>query len=430
MMKTFTLKQIKKKFSRVGIPIIMGVIFTAVLLWTIGVAEPAQALHKQSSESTTIANGDAISIGVAVVLSGPAEALGWRQLNSIELAVKEVNSSGGIEIGGKSYEIALIAEDSECDTTQAIAAANSLVNAGVKAVIGHTCSGPSNTAQSIYAAANIPMVSPSSTDPNVTEQGFNTTFRVIPRDDSVSIKLATQLRNRYKLNKAAVIEIENDFGNWATQPFKDTFISLGGTITDHKIISSMDDLDNALAEIKPKNPDAIYFPHSNGGNAGTLSKKVQNLGMDNTIIAWAPHLEDQSLLDDYLETANSSAEEDIAALSYRDTKDMPGYSKLKSDYIAGGYGNYGDEPQLFGAFAYDAAKIIFAALESANSHNTTTIRDEIANTTNHDGVVGTYIGFDNKGDVIPQWGMIYTYKNGNWETIWPYMVYIPVVMEK
>ena len=142
-MKKFSLIQIKKIFSRVGIPIIIGTIFTAVLFWTIGEIEPVQALHKQSIESTLITNGDTISIGVAVVLSGPAEALGWRQLNSIELAVKEVNSSGGIEIGGKSYEIALIAEDSQCDSTQAIAAANSLVNAGVKAVIGHTCSGPS-----------------------------------------------------------------------------------------------------------------------------------------------------------------------------------------------------------------------------------------------------------------------------------------------
>ena len=62
---------------------------------------PFQALHNQNSESSNISNGDVIYIGVAVALNGHTDWLGWRQLNSVELAVDEVNSAGGIEIGGK-----------------------------------------------------------------------------------------------------------------------------------------------------------------------------------------------------------------------------------------------------------------------------------------------------------------------------------------
>lgn len=417
-------------YLRAGFSIIFVALFISGLFWIFGKAPPVMAIKQQHITETTITNGNMISIGVAAVLSGPAESLGWRQLNSIQIAVDEVNSAGGIEIGGSSYDIAIVSADSKCDSSEAVTVANTLINAGVKVVIGHTCSGPSKAAQPVYAAANIPMVSPSSTAPDVTDQGFDTTFRVIPRDDTVAILIAKQLNNRRKLNKAAVIEIENHFGNWATQPFKDTFISFGGTITDHKIISSMDDIDDALAEIKNKNPDVIYFPYDNGNDAGSISKKVSDLGMDDTIIAWAPYLESRTLLDDYLSSAQSNAEGDIAALSYRDTNDMPGYSTLKTEYIAAGFGNYGDEPQLFGAFAYDAIKIVISAIERANNLNPADIRDEIANTEKHSGVVGLYQGFDSKGDVIPQWGTIYQYRNGNWEVIWPYMNYLPLVIEE
>jgi branched-chain amino acid transport system substrate-binding protein len=429
MMHLMQIAQIIKNNTRVGIPIFIGVVFFVTMQLTTGGNDTVQALQSQNSESINISNDDVIYIGVAVALNGPADSMGWRQLNSIELAVDEVNSAGGIEIGGKKYDITIINADSKCDATQAESAANALVLAGVKAVIGHTCSGASFQAQSIYADSDLAMISPSSTAPNITDQGFDTTFRVIPRDDTITTLIATQLRNRYKFTKVAVIEVENKYHNWATQSFKDTFINLGGTITSHKLISSMEDLDDVLEEIKPKNPEVIYFPNDNASDAGTLSKKVSDLGMKDTVIAWAPLWVSRTLLDDYVVTSQSTTEGDIAALSYQDTEDMPGYSKFKSDYIAAGNVFYGDEPQLWGAFAYDAAKIVIAALERANSLDTTKIRDEIAKTTNYQGVVGTYIGFDDKGDVIPQGGMIFHYKDGYWETIWPYLVYIPVVME-
>lgn len=427
-MNTFLLRQIIKRLFLVGFPMILGAILT-LFLWTSRGATSVQALQSQNSEPSNINNADVISIGVAVALNGPADWMGWRQLNSIELAVDEVNSAGGVEIGGNNYDIAIISADSKCDATQAVSAANTLVLAGVKAVIGHTCSSASLPAQSIYAFSDLAMISPSSTAPNITDQGYDTTFRVIPRDDTITTMMASQLRNKLNFDKAAVIEVENIYHNWATQSFKDTFINLGGTITAHKFISSMDELDDVLAEIKPKNPEVIFFPNDNASDAGMLSKKVSDLGMNDTVIAWAPLWVSRTLLDDYLAAAQSSAEGDIAALSHSDTKDMPGYSKLKSDYITAGYVFYGDEPDVWGAYAYDATKIIIAALERADSLDTLKIRDEIAKTTNHEGVVGTYIGFDNKGDVIPQWGMIFHYKDGFWEPIWPYQNYLPVVVE-
>ena len=138
------------------------------------------------------------------------------------------------------------------------------------AVIGHTCSCASLQAQKYYHFSGIAMISSSSSAPNITDQGYDTTFRIIPRDDTITSMIAAQLRNRFKFTKVAMIEVENKYHYWATQSFMDTVINLGGTITAHKLISSMDDLDDVIGEIKPKDPEVIYFPIDNASDAGTL----------------------------------------------------------------------------------------------------------------------------------------------------------------
>jgi branched-chain amino acid transport system substrate-binding protein len=108
---------------------------------------------------------------------------------------------------------------------------------------------------------------------------------------------------------------------------------------------------------------------------------------------------------------------------------MPGYDALNTDYQAVGFPNYGDEAQVWGAYAYDAAKIIIAAIDRADSADPTTIRDEIAATGAYNGVVGTYAGFDSKGDVIPQWAWLQLYRNGEWVMEYPNKMFLPLVLD-
>ena len=272
------------------------------------------------------------------------------------------------------------------------------------------------------------MVSPSSTWPDLTEQGYTTTFRVISRDDAPPILLATYLRNWLNLDKAAIIELEGFWGNWVTDAIESTFTGLGGTITSQRTVTSTADYTATLTSIKPENPDAIFYADTDANNAALLSSIAHGLGMSDVTIAWNTFSSDEAVLADYATQAGAAAEEDYAGMLHRRTEDMPGYEDFNAAYQAAGFPNYGDEATMWGAFAYDAANIIIAAIDRADGSDPSAIRDEIAATADYEGVVGTYEGFDAKGDVIPQWAWLERYQNGQWVTLHPSRVFLPIIL--
>ena len=154
--------------------------------------ENAFLIDKQKSG---LFDSPVITIGIAADLSGGTSVLGWQEVNSAQLAISQTNAAGGIDIGGITYTLALVTADSPCgDDSQAIIAAEALLNAGAKAVVGHTCSGTSLAAQPVYNAAGVVMISASSTDPMVTQQGYNTTFRTVTQDGTSPALLAAFYR--------------------------------------------------------------------------------------------------------------------------------------------------------------------------------------------------------------------------------------------
>jgi branched-chain amino acid transport system substrate-binding protein len=359
-------------------------------------------------------------------LSGPVNSLGWRQANAVQLAVDQVNAAGGVEVGGLPYSITLVSADSGCSPTEAITATNTLLEAGVVAVIGHSCSGASLAAQPLYDAAGLSMVSASASAPGLTDQGYTNTFRVISRDDLPAAILATRAFNELGHQSAALVELSSFWGNFANDVFSDTFDSLGGTITSRNAVSSSAEFTATLTSIMAEDPDVIHFPSDDSATAGLLSKIAHNLGMTDVPIAWSTFTNDPSVLDAYAAAAGSAAEGDIGLMFYRSTDLMPGYDGLNAQYIAAGFPNFGDEVQEWGAFAYDAAQIIISAIDRADSTDPVQIRDQIAATTTFQGVVGTYEGFDNNGDVTPQWAWLERHQNGQWIIFWPNQVLLPI----
>jgi len=123
-----------------------------------------------------------VKIGVASPLTGPQAHIGIDIKNGVQLAVDDANAAG-ITIDGKKIKLELVAEDDEANPTKAATVAQKLVDAKVVAVVGHFNSGASIPASKIYSDAGIPQISPSSTNPKYTQQGFKTTFRVVANDD-------------------------------------------------------------------------------------------------------------------------------------------------------------------------------------------------------------------------------------------------------
>src|SRR4030065_2305234 len=118
------------------------------------------------------------------------------------------------------------------------------------------------------------MVPPTPPGPQVTEQGFNTPFRATPREDLPPIMLAKLFRNQLGVEKAAIVELSDFWGNWAVDLVESTFIASGGTITSRRTANSTSDFNSILAAIKPEGPQAIFYFDDNPGNAALLTSSA------------------------------------------------------------------------------------------------------------------------------------------------------------
>lgn len=401
------------------------VLVSAAFLWGGSTtAQSATPVSEPEIGTTAPPREAVIPIGVGAALSGAPE-YGWPQANAVQLAVDQMNAAGGIHIGSTAYTVSLITANDGCSAAATVAAAQTLLNAGSVAVVGYTCSGGSNAAQPIHAAAGVAMISPSATSPHLTDPGYPTTFRTISRDDSPPILLATYLRRWQRLQKAAIVELDGFYGNWATGTIAATFTGLGGTVTSQRTVASTAEFTATLTAIQAEGPDVIFYANTDAASAGLLSRVAHQLGMTGTTIAWTTFSDDEVVLANYAAQAGVAAAGDTAAMSYRRVEDMPGYVGFNAAYQAAGFSNYGDEATAWGAYAYDAANIIFAAIGRAQSTDPAQIRNAIAGTANFQGVVGRYQGFDARGDVLPQWAWLEQHTGGEWRILHPSQVFLP-----
>src|SRR3954471_24070244 len=163
-----------------------GVLFAAaMLLQGCSKEEPPKPAPKAEAPPPETV----VKIGVAAPLTGPQAHIGIDIKNGVQLAVEDANAAG-ITLDGKKIKLEMVAEDDEANPTKAATVAQKLVDQKVVAVVGHFNSGASIPASKIYSDAGIPQISPSSTNPKYTQQGFKTTFRDVANDDQQGPTLA------------------------------------------------------------------------------------------------------------------------------------------------------------------------------------------------------------------------------------------------
>lgn len=432
------------KISRSALPNFwkLVTVYTCALL-AVGLAmlvfSPAQASQAigitrpiGNSNIASLISTPVITIGVGAVLSGPYAASGWSEANAVQLAISQTNAAGGVNVGGVTYTLALVMADDAIMSGDT--AATTLINAGAVAVVGYDWSGATFAAEPIHNAAGVPMISVSGTAPDLTHQGYNVVFRTIMHDAAPAILLATYFHNGQHFSKSAIVESSNF--TQTTDFYQNTFTALGGTITNRHTINSTSLFTATLTAIQAENPDVIanlyydFMDPNMAATAGLFSKVAYNLGMTNTPIGWSWGTADESVLATYANAAGTAASEgDYAAMAGRRTQDMPGYPAFLADYQAAGFPNSPTDPSLNGPYAYDAARIIIAAIVRAGSTNPTAIRNAIATTQNFQGVLGTYQGFDSYGDVIPQWAWLERYRNGQWVILNPSQLFLPLILK-
>lgn len=174
--------------------------------------------------AATPAKVDVVEIGVAGPMSGELEPFGKQLRKAAEKAVADINAAGGLN--GKTLHLNV--GDDQCDRDKARNVANNLVDAGVVFVVGHFCSGSSIPASKIYGSAGVLQITPSSTNPVLTddaaEQGIKTVLRTAGRDDRQGFTIAEWLERNYAGKTVAVLDDGGAYGRLVTAVVQKTLM--------------------------------------------------------------------------------------------------------------------------------------------------------------------------------------------------------------
>lgn len=360
-------------------------------------AEPEKT-EKSAAPAPAETAGETIKLGVGGAHSGDLASYGLPSVNAAELVVKEINEKGGIL--GKKVE--LLVEDDVCKPEVATNTATKLLSEGVDVVMGHICSGATKSALGIYKDSKIVCMSPSATNPPLTQSGdYPNFFRTIASDDAQAKLEVDYALDVLNLKKIAVLHDKGDYGKGLAE-FAKGFIEKSGkgeVALYEGITPGAVDYSAVVQKIKQSGAEAVIF----GGYHPEASKIVMQMrkkGMNTTFIS------DDGVKDDtFIKVAGKYAE-GVYATGPKDTSTNPLAIKANEDHIKA----YGKEPGAFFLNAYAATQALLNAIEKAGS----TDYDAIVNALRTE-YVETPLGkirFDEKGDAIGIGFSMYKVENG------------------
>lgn len=344
---------------------------------------------------------DAIRIGIAGPMTGDQSKMGTDFRNGVSLAVEEWNGQGGLL--GKKIE--MLVEDDQHDPKQAVAVANKIVNAGASGIIGHFNSSCSIPASDVYNRAGIPMISPGSTNPQLTEKGYRNVFRVCGRDDQQGKVAADFVLGKLGLKKVAIIHDKTTYGQGLADEFKKSLGSGVGVVHYGGIVQGDKDFKGVLTAIREKKPELIYF----GGiypEMGLLVRQARELGIATTFMSG-----DGSIDPKFIEIAGARAAEGTFLTFSPDPKNIPSAKGFIEKYTSR-FGEIGP----YSIYAYDAANILLAAIKEAGKTDGAAVVEKL-HAMEFSGAIGS-IKFNDKGDVTSAPYVVWTTKNGVFVEHW------------
>lgn len=321
--------------------------------------------------------GQEVVIGEYGSLTGSTATFGQSTHNAILMAVEEINAAGGVL--GKQVKV--IVEDDQSKPEEAATAVTKLINQNrVVAVLGEVASSRSLAAAPICQAARVPMISPSSTNPRVTQVG-DYIFRVCFVDSFQGLVMARFAANSLKAHRVAILyDVRNDYSVGLRVFFTQGFTALGGEIAAEQSYSEGDaDFHAQLTQLKSVAPEAIYVP-GYYTEVGTIARQARELGLTVPLLGgdgWdSPRL---------TEIGGDAINGCYFSNHYYVDDPNPTIQKFVSGYKT----KYGILPDALAALGYDAAKILLEAIGRAGSTEGPKVRAVLASTVDFSGVTGT-----------------------------------------
>jgi len=370
---------------------------------TLGITVLAAAVALISCGEQKPPAGVEIRIGHVGPLTGGIAHLGKDNENGARLAVEEANAAR-IKIDGKEVKFTFLAEDDQADPKTGTTVAQKLVDAKVAGVVGHLNSGTSIPASPIYAQAGVPVISGSATNPKLTEQGFKSQFRVVGRDDQQGPAIASYLATTEKPKLVAVIDDATAYGEGIANEVEKTLKAANiKVLPREKGTDKTTDWKAVLTKLRGRSPDAVFYGGMDA-TGGPLLKQGRELGIK-AVFSFG----DGACTDKMKELAGDAAEGMLCSQAgippqAADKKFLEAYKK-----------KFNMDPILYAPFTYDAANLLIAAMQKANSADPKKYLPELQKI-DFTGATGK-IAFDDKGDRKDAEMTIFTMKGGKLDPI-------------
>jgi branched-chain amino acid transport system substrate-binding protein len=329
----------------------------------------------------------AFKIGVAGPMTGQYATYGASHKAGAEIAIEELNADGGVNGADASMTLG----DDLGDPKEAVLVAQKFIDdSDVVLVNGHQFSGATIAAGAKYEAAGLPMISPSATNPDITDLGAFI-WRICMTDAVQGEGLAKYTVDDLGMSKVAVIYDNSDYGRGLADAYEAGIEAAGGSVVAKEQYATGDtDFKAQLTKVKGAGPELIflsgYYPEGS-----KIAQQASELGMDVQLLGSDGYASDE------LPKLGKAAVEGMLVSTFFDyTKDDPAVQAFVEAYQA----KYeGANPDWFAANAYDVTMLAAAAAEKAGSNDRTAINDALAEIGTYQGISGP-ITFDENGDVI------------------------------
>jgi branched-chain amino acid transport system substrate-binding protein len=357
-----------------------GLLLPSVLLLAFAAGCERKAAPSTAPSAPAVSNGAAtgpLLVGTVGSLTGSEAHFGLESRNGAQLAIEEANAGGGIQ----GRLLVLRAYDSQGRPEEAANAMTRLANQdGAVFVIGENASTNTLAMAPVAARAEVPLISPSSTNPRVTSEGGPYAFRVCFTDTFQGRLLAGYAREKLKLQRVGVlVDAKSDYSIGLARVFGERFAELGGTVREESYARGDTDYRGQLTRLKSEKPDGLFIP-GYYSDVGPMAKQARELGLRIPLLGGDGWDSGGRLA----EMAGEAVEGALYSTHF--APDNPGAQVQR--FIARYQARYGHPPDALGALGYDAARVGLEALRRSGGVGGAALREQISRTRDFEGITG------------------------------------------
>ena len=334
-------------------------------------------------------------IGTAGSVTGQYAIFGEQMTRGAEMAVADINAAGGV-LGNR---LVLEIGDDACEAKQAVAVANQMVNKGVAFVAGHFCSSTSIPASEVYYEEGILQISPASTNPLLTEQGYENVFRTCGRDDQQGLVAGNFLARVFPGQRIAILHDKTAYGKGLADETKKALNAAGVEEALYEAYTAGEkDYTALVSKLKAEEIDVIYL----GGyhtEAGLIVRQADSQGLDATLVSG-----DALVTEEFWSITGDAGEGTLFSFSPDPTKNEAA-AEVVARFMEQGY-----KPEGYTLYTYAAIQVFAQAAEAAGSTDIDALVEQMRALT-FDTVLGE-LTFDGKGDVALPGYVFYEWTDG------------------